>query len=279
MSKEDEHFWDQTRKPWMDLEGERTVVKPTKTAKKHARANENTGKASQMMAGYFQDMVMQQAVKDFEEIALAQQDTCCPPGHQQDNKGSDEAHQAQMDAEETEEKLEDDIEVIRQRRLQQLMQESALKNKFLSLGHGTYSEITEAEFLKCCTESPRVVVHFYHKDFRRCAILDSHISKIAPAALGCRFVRIDSEKAPFFVGKLKVKVLPSAIFFINGVATHRLTGFAELVGGDDFRTAELVKVLEENRMLEQSSEQAVAAITEAELEARKEYVDEEDFEV
>ena len=282
MPKEEKHFWDETRKPWMDREGEQRAVKPTKTAKNHARANENTGKASQRMAGYFQDMVMEQAVKDFEKQAMPKKQDCCPNGENgHHGKGTDEAHEAQMEAEEVEEKLEDDIEVIRQKRLQQLMKESALKNKFLSLGHGQYSEIEEADFLKCCTESPRVVVHFYHKDFRRCAILDGHLRNIAPAALGCRFVRINAEKAPFFVEKLKVKILPSAIFFINGIATHRVTGFAELVGGDEFRTEEFVKILEEHRMLEQSSEAAVAGIAEAQRETttRTEFIDDEEFEV
>jgi len=262
----------------MDLEGEHRAVKPTKSAKNHARANENTGKASQRMAGYFQDMVMEQAVKDFEALADPQDLAVAPTTDPHDHKSSDAAHQAQMDSEEAEEKMIDDIDTIRQKRLQQLMQESSLKNKFLALGHGVYTEIDEPSFLKCCTDSLRVVVHFYHNDFGRCAILDKHLRRIAPAALGCRFVKINAEKAAFFVAKLKVKVLPGVIFFRDGLAVHKLTGFAELVGGDDFKTSELVKLLEEHRMLEQSSEQAISGISENERDTCVVAEAEEDFE-
>jgi hypothetical protein len=42
--------------------------------------------------------------------------------------------------------------------------------------HGTYAEIsTEKELMKLTTTSKYVVVHFFHKDFRRCDIMDNHL--------------------------------------------------------------------------------------------------------
>ena len=39
----DKHFWDETRKPWMDLENERKPIRPQKSGKTASRANELTG--------------------------------------------------------------------------------------------------------------------------------------------------------------------------------------------------------------------------------------------
>lgn len=42
--------------------------------------------------------------------------------------------------------------------------------------HGQYTEITvEKDFLKLVTTTNFVVCHFYHKDFRRCDIMDKHL--------------------------------------------------------------------------------------------------------
>ena len=46
-----------------------------------------------------------------------------------------------------------------------------------SNSHGVYSEIlAEKDFLHTTTKTPFVVVHFYHKDFKRCAIIDKHLA-------------------------------------------------------------------------------------------------------
>ena len=42
-NKPDKHFWDETRKPWMDLEGERKPIRPQKSGKASNRSNETTG--------------------------------------------------------------------------------------------------------------------------------------------------------------------------------------------------------------------------------------------
>lgn len=61
-----------------------------------------------------------------------------------------------------------------------------------------------------------VVVHFYHPEFVSCAVMDKHLRVLAARAPGTMFLKINADKAPFFVGKLKVKVLPSLVFFVDG---------------------------------------------------------------
>jgi hypothetical protein len=42
--------------------------------------------------------------------------------------------------------------------------------------HGLYTDITkEKEFMNITTSEKYVVGHFYHKDFRRCKIMDTHL--------------------------------------------------------------------------------------------------------
>lgn len=71
-----------------------------------------------------------------------------------------------------------------------------------TLGHGTYTEITEQEFLPLVTKTKYVVIAFFHKDFTRCKIIDMHLEKICRTHEETRFVRIDAEKCPFFIQKL-----------------------------------------------------------------------------
>ena len=76
--------------------------------------------------------------------------------------------------------------------------------------------------------------------------MDKHLRIIAPRAVGARFLRINASKAPFFTAKLKVKVLPTLVFFRDGIATGRQTGFEGLVSSatdEDFPTAKLMRHL------------------------------------
>lgn len=59
--------------------------------------------------------------------------------------------------------------------------------------------------------------------------MDHHLKMIALQHVECKFVRINAAKAPFFVTKLQVKVLPTLLVFHHGKAVDRLTGFDGLV--------------------------------------------------
>ena len=95
-------------------------------------------------------------------------------------------------------------------------------------GHGQYREIEEGDFLKEVTGSDRVICHFYHPEFRRCQIVDKHLTILAAKYLNTKFVKIDVLKAPFFVTKLNVKILPAVIMFKDGIAYDRYNGLIGL---------------------------------------------------
>ncbi|KAH9179845.1 thioredoxin-like protein [Lactarius sanguifluus] len=86
---------------------------------------------------------------------------------------------------------------------------------------------------------PLCIIHFYHNNFRRCAIMDKHLATLAPKYFNTRFLRVFVEKVPFLVEKLGIKVLPCVICFIKGVTKDRIIGFEELGNVDSFSTATL----------------------------------------
>jgi thiol-disulfide isomerase/thioredoxin len=127
---------------------------------------------------------------------------------------------------------------IRAARLKQLKKEYEEKQTLMAKGHGEYREITQDEFLKEVTSSPLVAVHFYHRDFERCKIMDMHLAKLAHSHIECKFLKLNAEKAPFFVEKLMIRVLPTVVCFKDGVAfPERVIGFDGLI--EDEEQAEL----------------------------------------
>ncbi len=93
------------------------------------------------------------------------------------------------------------------------------------------------------TSCKRVLCHFYHNDFERCKIYDQHLRVIAHEHLETRFITINVEKAPFFVEKLAIKVLPSLIYFEDGISKTRVIGFEGVSEVDDFPTVLLSRHL------------------------------------
>lgn len=96
------------------------------------------------------------------------------------------------------------------------------------ISDGDYREIVQDEFLAICTSLEKVAVHFYHPEFEKCTIMDQVLIEIAKVHTECKFVKINAEKCPFFVSKLLIKVLPSVVFFQDGVGIDRMVGFQGL---------------------------------------------------
>ncbi len=116
----------------------------------------------------------------------------------------------------------------------------------------------EKELFDITTSQPRVVCHFFHPDFRRCAIIQKHLEQLAGSMLALahshtrtrahthtfagahfttKFVKVEAEKAPFLTTKLNVVVLPTIIIFIDGIAKDRVVGFDDLGNTDTFKTS------------------------------------------
>lgn len=112
----------------------------------------------------------------------------------------------QHDEEEDEEGGTDDdyeLRMLREQRLREIKSVQREKIENIGKGHGQYREIAQDEFLAEVTSSDRVVCHFYHRDFSRCAIIDHHIQRLVGRHIETKFIKIDAEKAPFFVEKVR----------------------------------------------------------------------------
>ncbi|KAL1521635.1 hypothetical protein AB1Y20_021293 [Prymnesium parvum] len=134
--------------------------------------------------------------------------------------------------------MDDDpvLQQLQQKRLNELKSRQQLEKQFHAQGHGEYREIIEEEFLKEVCGSPYVVVHFYHPEFFNCKVVDKHLRILAPKHLACKFVTLNAEKAPFFVTKLAIQMLPTIMVFKDGIKIEQLIGLDELGGKQDFRT-------------------------------------------
>ncbi|MCJ1463411.1 hypothetical protein MMC07_002018 [Pseudocyphellaria aurata] len=135
---------------------------------------------------------------------------------------------------------------FRAQRLQQLASELARAKHLRNEGHGTYSEIQDEKALMGIVTSAKwSVVHFFKDGFGRCGVMDGHLETLASSHIETRFLRMNVDHAPFLVTKLKVRVLPCVIAFVDGVGADRIVGFEGLGGGelgndgDGFRTKDL----------------------------------------
>lgn len=111
--------------------------------------------------------------------------------------------------------------------------------------HGQYLEIThEKEFLEITTkESTHVICHFFHKNFKTCKIVDSHLEPLAKKYFDTRFFKADVELCPFLVSRLQLKVLPVIVCLIDGVVKDKLVGFDDLGMTENFTTETLERRL------------------------------------
>jgi len=125
--------------------------------------------------------------------------------------------------------------------------------EYKAQGHGEYTEIKEEEFLITVTKSHRSIVHFYHKSFESCKVMDMHLKRMAKRFLGTKFVALEAEKAPFFVGKLAVQTIPTVCMFIDGVLVSKQLGFSGIDGGEsnDIKTGHLARILKRNGLIEE----------------------------
>lgn len=135
-------------------------------------------------------------------------------------------------------KLDDDeLELLRERRMQNLKKQATQKQDWLSKGHGEYSEISnEKELFDICKQSERVVCHFYRDSTFRCKIIDKHLSILAQSHPETRFLKIDVARAPFLVKRLNIRVMPTVALMKDGKTGDYIVGFDDLGGVDDFST-------------------------------------------
>jgi hypothetical protein len=209
----------QTRSTWADTEHERTAV----------------GKTQDTMKDLMTQRVMEQVIKD-KTVAAGMQEVLEHAWHMKPETGENLDEDSDPDEDAA-------LANMRAKRVAEMKKRSAERAEMKANGHGEFEEIVETEFLKKVTSSNLVVCHFYHKEFERCKIMDMHLSKLARRCFRTKFMKLNAEKAPFFVEKLRIRTIPTVVFFQDGIAKHQMQGFTEVGGSDEFKTATLARLL------------------------------------
>ncbi|XP_063968984.1 uncharacterized protein LOC129282055 [Lytechinus pictus] len=139
---------------------------------------------------------------------------------------------------------------IREARMDQMKREAEAARAMEDKGLGLYTEIEkEGDVLKLTTTIPRIIIHFYHTDFRRCSIMDKHLKVLAEQYRDVKFSKVCVDLVPFFVTKLQIQVLPAVLLFIDGVVVDRIVGFEEIGNTDSFTTATLEKRIAKSEII------------------------------
>lgn len=188
---------------------------------------------------YQKEMTAKKAQKREKKLREAQQEE-----EDQQNKQEDYFDDEDNDADE-----DSELRMLRDKRLREIRSQQNQKLEDLGKGHGQYRDIVQDEFLHEVTTSLLTVCHFYHNDFEKCKVMDHHLHILAKRHVETKFVKIDAAKTPFFVQKLSVRMMPTLIFFVDGVAKDKLIGFEGLSDDlpiyqeDEWKTIKLAKVL------------------------------------
>ncbi|XP_066928883.1 uncharacterized protein [Clytia hemisphaerica] len=131
----------------------------------------------------------------------------------------------------------DDLQRIRQERLNEMKKMVERKEQWKQIGHGKYEELKdEKEFFEEQKKSERFVCHFYRESTFRCKIIDKHLDIVARKHIETRFVKIDAERSMWLAQRLKVKVLPTLACIKDSKTKDFIVGFDDLGGVDDFPT-------------------------------------------
>ncbi|KAA0157321.1 hypothetical protein FNF27_06146 [Cafeteria roenbergensis] len=149
---------------------------------------------------------------------------------------------------------EDELEKLRRERMEQMRRIAKQKAEWHAAGHGEYAELTdEKDFFKLMKKSKRAVIHFYRPSTWRCDVVDKHLGKLAPKHMETRFLKVNAEKSPFLVERLRVMMLPTMVLIKDGRTDHAIIGFDEMGGTDDFPTEALEAVLLRHGMVFESA--------------------------
>lgn len=137
------------------------------------------------------------------------------------------------------------MDKYREQRIQEIHNHFKVLNKRKQEGFGRLTEIAnESELMKLTNKIERVVIHFELEKFQKCLYMNDKLDQLSKKYLKTKFYKISVEKAPFLVDKLKIKVLPFVICYINGNEAERIIGFSKM-GNDPngFDTSRLENVL------------------------------------
>uniref|UniRef100_A0AC35TMB0 Thioredoxin domain-containing protein n=1 Tax=Rhabditophanes sp. KR3021 TaxID=114890 RepID=A0AC35TMB0_9BILA len=126
------------------------------------------------------------------------------------------------------------LEEIRKKRIAELKKMSQQKTEWLANGHSKYTELTdEKEFFEAAKKSRCLVCHFYKNEEVRCKVVDKLLKQLAAKHLGTRFVQVNSDKFPFLITRLNIRITPTIGIAIDSKMVDYVRVFEELGKNED----------------------------------------------
>lgn len=134
---------------------------------------------------------------------------------------------------------DEDLEKLRQRRIDELRRHEAKCKEWIGRGHGEYRELlSEKDFFAEIKGEERAVCHFYRENWP-CKVMDKHIALLTKRHIETKFMKINAEKSPFLTERLKIWMLPTLALIKHEKTVDYVVGFDDLGGKDDFTTEQL----------------------------------------
>lgn len=133
---------------------------------------------------------------------------------------------------------DDELERLREHRVQQMKQRALKAQEMRAKGHGEFTTLTDTkEFFDVMKKSDKIVVHFFTPANTFCELVDGHLERIAKQHIETRFVRMNAEKSEYLVDKLGVWMIPCIALVKDQKVVKMVQGLDELGGTDKFTTA------------------------------------------
>ena len=141
-----------------------------------------------------------------------------------------EVREAARARREEEEREARELEAVRQARLAKMRRDAERQR---GLAPREIRTISQDELLPTVLADTHGVVHFFARGFEQCDVMDVRLGKLAGAHPETVFVRIEAEKAPFFVERFAVRTLPTLMAFEEGKLLGKQIGFVGVDQGLD----------------------------------------------
>lgn len=131
----------------------------------------------------------------------------------------------------------DELQSLRDQRLNELKKLAKKKQEWLANGHGEYDELSgEKEFFEVSKKSANIIAHFYRDSTERCKIVDHHLKILAKSHIEAKFCKVNAENSPFLTQRLRIKVIPTIAIVKDSKTKDYIVGFSDLGNRDDFTT-------------------------------------------
>eukprot|EP00801_Mesodinium_rubrum_P010932 Mrub_10993.p1 GENE.Mrub_10993~~Mrub_10993.p1 ORF type:complete len:190 (+),score=62.20 Mrub_10993:1-570(+) len=124
---------------------------------------------------------------------------------------------------------DEELKKIREKRMKEMQQNEMDKRNWERNGHGSITEITDQkEFFNISKQSRKVLALFYTRANKWSGPITELLSLLCQKHMEVKVVRVDAEKAPFLVEKLKIWMIPTIMCIKDQKTEQSLVGLDEI---------------------------------------------------